>query len=241
MDDFSRLPDQVAQQARGIHVRAQKALERHDLAGAIRFFCALSDLLEISEADFEQAQVLVQIASLKMKLQQDTEAIETYKRAFDLLQHTEEELGQAMVLNNLGHCYVKQRQFDFALRCFDTALEHYRRLQMDNGIVEQLHNVGSVHRDLRSYEVALNNYFGALSIYEKLSDEVGCADQFVNIGYIYAMQGNVGEALEWFNKAPQTFEANEEWMKAEATRKNIERLEGAANNSSVPIFRMAPG
>jgi len=159
----------------------------------------------------------------------------------------------AGLLNNLGHLQVKLKRLDLALGAFQSAARVFEEIGDRVNAAWQEGNCGSVCRDRGEHDEALDHYhralavFGelgprvgvvdqasndealdhyhrALAVFGELGPRVGVVDQASNIGYIHAMKGEVPEAIGWFEKARQGYEALGEKEKAGLAARNIEVL-----------------
>jgi len=85
-------------------------------------------------------------------------------------------------------------------------------------------------------------------VFEEIGLVVGIADQASNIGYIYAVKGEIPEAIGWFEKARQGTRHSEE-TKAGLAARNIQVLRAHSGNhdsqpadgTTCPCGRKAPG
>ena len=219
------IQDQI-NKAKKLDASGKEAIGTGDLEKAAGFFKNAAEIYDGAGDSINKAFQLFNLANCYHLLQKNTQALDTYTKAYNIVKDNEKLLEyQSIILNNLGHLYVSIKDYDNALKSFKKSFKNYEILKNENGKALQIQNIGSVHRDLKESKQALEAYLKSIAIFEKTGNRIGEADQCTNIAYIYASDNNADEALKWYKRALAIYLDINEDTKAALTEKNIRQLE----------------
>jgi tetratricopeptide (TPR) repeat protein len=177
----------------------------------------------MEKTDYEQARQMNLAAAECLKKRDFGGAMEKFSKALELLPPGDLE-AKARLYSNMGHSQVNLQRYEDALSSFKNAVEIFAQLGDPQGKGEQFGNIGSVYRDMEKWGLSLDSYFQALEVLQKVSNRGGVADQMSNIGYAYSRLGDLGKALQFFEKAKALYDDLGEERKANLCEQNLQAL-----------------
>ena len=118
-------------------------------------------------------------------LQQYEAALADYSRAIEL------DPKYTQAYTNRGTTYDALQQYEVALADYGRAIE------LDSNFAQAYYNRGNTYKALQQFEAALVDYKRAIKL------DPSFAQAYVNIGVLLGNQGQLREALPYFEKAAQ--------------------------------------
>jgi tetratricopeptide (TPR) repeat protein len=150
---------------------------------------ALADYSRAIEMDPNYARAYCNRGNTYAALQRHQAALADYSRAIDL----DPNLAQAYY--NRGLTYAALQQHQAALADFSRAID------LDPNLAQAYYNRGNTYDALQQHEAALADYSRTIDLYPNY------AQAYSNLGALLANQGQLREALRYFEKAAQLGDA----------------------------------
>ncbi len=187
----------------------------------------------MGNSDYENAKQMNLAAGACLKKRDFGGALENFSKALELLPPGELE-AKARLHSNMGHVQVSLQRYEDALSSFRDAAKIFRQLGDKIGQGEQFGNIGSVHRDMEKWDASLDSYFRGLEIFQEVGHRAGIADQYSNIGYAHSRQGNLRNALQFFEKAKALYDELGEEKKSQLCDQNLQALRSYVKEGDSP-------
>jgi serine/threonine protein kinase/Tfp pilus assembly protein PilF len=150
-----------------------------------QYQAALADYERAIELDPTYAQAYYNRGLTYAALQQYQAALHDFSRT------TELDPNLASAYSNRGMTYHELQQYPAALRDYGRAIE------LDPNFAQAYYNRGLTYNELQQYQAALHDFSRAIEL------DPNHAQAYAGIGLLFAVQGNMGEALRYLDKVAQ--------------------------------------
>lgn len=159
-------------------------------------------------ASMDAAEYANRVGNVKSSMYDFDNAHEYFNIAYDIYSSLGERGRLASVYNGLGTMYSNMALYDLALENYLNSLVIYNEEGDELNQAALLINIGNIHQNLDNIDLALECYMNSLQIYERSGNgQLGLSTVYNNIGIIHFMQEDYEQSLQYFNKA---LEINEE-------------------------------
>ena len=178
-----------------------------------------------------QANLLLQQASLLVKLGKPQAALRALQTALPIYQDLGDRTAQGHTLNQMGVAYKKLGQYQNAIETLNRALKLRTELgdRLETGIT--LSNIGVVYRSLSQYQNALDTYHQALTIFRALGNRPKVGVILNNIGTVHSNLGQYQEALKIYAQALEIHKTVGDRAEIGATLHNIALVQKSLGNN----------
>ena len=192
------------------------------------------DSLDIFEELDHRAGIANSLGNLGLVARQQgayDDAREYHQYSLDIKRELGDRAGIAASLGNLGLVAESQRAYDDARKYHQHSLDISDELGYRAVIADSLNNLGRVARQQGAYDDAREYFEDSLDIKRELGDRAGIASILGNLGLVARQQGAYDDARECFEGSIDILEELGMIRKELRVRRNLARLEIAAEES----------
>ncbi|HEY1347617.1 MAG TPA: tetratricopeptide repeat protein, partial [Streptosporangiaceae bacterium] len=190
--------ESVAERATGI-----AATHLEDIDGAVRHLRSAISLANRAGSAEQAAEARLRLAfalSIRGRPQQGMREIASARAGLHGAARARAEAQRGAIFNLLG-------QFDSALACFRTAVPALRRAGDHLWLQRVLSNRGIAHGYRHEFTAAEADLQEAAGLCRDLDLDLSLAIVQQNLGWVYAVQGDVPAALQYFDLAERYYRA----------------------------------
>ena len=131
-------------------------------------------------------------------------ALQFHQKALALKEELDDKQSIATSLNNLAQVYMRQKKYQKAIVYYTKALETERKLKDKRGIIYSLNGLAKIYNEIKQYNLAQKNALEALATAKEIAALSEIKDVYETLYHNAKQQGNVAEALHYFELHKET-------------------------------------
>ena len=145
-----------------------------------------------------QRMILLDLATLYLKLNQEVEANQHIEQALELFRASKDRLGEAEAFYGIGAVYESLSRYLQAKPAYQEALLIFQEIDDKGGKGRTLNRLGFIQIQLAEYDEAYENLQQSLALLEEVEDILTKRQTLLNLGLVQYYRGQYSEALKIF-------------------------------------------
>lgn len=132
-------------------------------------------------------------------LNQNKEAINSYKSAIFCLKPFNDNRNIGLAFNNIGLALIRMRQYPESLKNFNIAIDYFKKLPKKNLLLTCYNNLGACYRLLKDYDKAITYLEEVQNNRKDIIDQEDWIENGLEFANIYFQQSKYEQALQKVN------------------------------------------